>query len=273
MRNIIKYYYNIDINDIRAEDGLYFVDDYILKEVNNSFDFNLYNYLIMNNVNVFPIIQNKDGNIFTEIDNKKYILLRNNKIGLCLNFDTINSFFIPMNIGNNKDWSLLWQNKIDYFEKTINKVVDKNILECFPYYIGMGELAIRIYRENNSMTTTGLSHYRLNNEFDFMCPDNIIVDYKVRDIAELLKYKFFNELDFNDIINSLFKTNLHPGDYIILYARLLFPTYFFDCIEKGGNISKIISKASLYESLLRRIYFMIKTRVDVPRIDWLIKTA
>lgn len=272
MRNSIKYFYNIDVNGIRNENNAYFFDNYIFKEINNNFDVNIYSFLIANNIDVYPIIQNKDGNIITNIDNKRYILLRKNQDNMMLNFNIIDDFNIPVNINYDKNWSQLWQKKIDYFEHNINIIKDKNVIECFPYYIGLGELAIRIYNENKYPVTTSLSHYRLNSEVDLMSPDNIIFDYKVRDFAEYIKNNFFNDrLDINKVLFNLSKVNLQTGDYMILYARLLFPTYFFDCIENNGNIKKIISKVNLYENLLKQIYYLFRSKIDIPKIDWLIK--
>ena len=65
--------------------------------------------------------------------------------------------------------------------------------------------------------------------------------------------------------------SLSIGDYIMLYSRLLFPTYFFDCIEFNKNCYTIYSKINQYEKLLNEIYYIIRKRCDLPPVEWLIK--
>ena len=112
----------------------------------------------------------------------------------------------------------------------------------------------------------------MNNDYEFYSPDNIIVDYKVRDIAEYIKKHFFdNKLDINLLYKFLNSNNFMVDDYIILYARLLFPTYFFDCIENNNNIDIYISKINQYEKFLNQIYWVLNINRNIPKIDWIIK--
>ena len=64
----------------------------------------------------------------------------------------------------------------------------------------------------------------------------------------------------------------------MLYARLLYPSYYFDIYEdimnNNGNEEKlvnVISKVSDYEYFLYRAYQEISKYVHLERIDWLIK--
>lgn len=270
MRNAIKYYYNLDVDNIRFENGIYIFDNYIFKEITNNIDFELYNFCINNNFYLHRIIYNINNSYITKYDNKNYILLNCKKNKIISMDDIFN--FINVNPLNNRNWSELWERKIDYYEKNIINVKKKEILDIFPYYIGLGENAISIYKNNNLDTSFSISHIRLNNNYDFYCPDNIIIDYKVRDIAEYIKKSFFlDTLDLNVLISYLNRTNFMLGDYVILYARLLFPTYFFDCIENDENITMYTSKIIQYERLLNKMYFILNINKNIPRIDWLIK--
>lgn len=273
MRNAIKYYYNLDVDELKYNDHEYLFDNYILKEVDKNVDLSLYNFFISNNLYIHKIIYNIFNNIITKIDNKGYILLeKSNDIRIDMNH--ISRFLIDINPEKKRDWAKLWEMKVDYYEKNIITTVNKDILEVFPYYIGLSELAIRVYKENSAETTYSICHNRLNNSNDFYSPDNIITDYKVRDIAEYIKISFFNEtLDFNEFISGIERMNLKEGDYVLLYARLLFPTYFFDCVETEQNIEFFSSKINQYELLLTQMYYYLSPKAPVPKIDWLIKAV
>lgn len=270
MRNTIKYYYNLDVDEIKFEDGVYIFGNYIFKEINNNINFELYNFCINNNMYIYKVIYNINNNYITRFDNKDYILLnieKNKKVGINDIFNFIE--ITPINIRN---WSDLWEVKIDYYEKNIINSKKKEIFDVFPYYIGLGENAIRIYKNNNLDVSYSLGHIRLKSDYDFYSPDNIIVDYKVRDIAEYIKNNFFlNTLDINLLISYLDKTKFMMGDYIVLYARLLFPTYFFDCIENNENIIFYTSKINQYEKFLNQMYYVLNKNRTIPKIDWLIK--
>lgn len=271
MRNAIKYYYNLDIDELRYVDHEYLFDDYILKEIKNDIDINLYNFFLSNNLYIHQLVYNVNNNIVTKIDNKDYILLHKSR-ECDFSLTTIASFLIDINPEQKKDWAKLWEMKVDYYEKNIINTINKEILEIFPYYIGLSELAIRIYKENKYETTYSICHNRLVSPNDFYSPDNIVTDYKVRDIAEYIKRSFFNnELNINELINVIERMYLKEGDYVILYARLLFPTYFFDCIENGEDIKLYSSKINLYEDLLNKIYYYFNTKINLPKIEWLIK--
>lgn len=271
MRNAIKYYYDLDVDELKYKNQEYYFDNYILKELKKNIDINLYNFFISNNIYIHRIIYNVQGNYITIIDNKKFILLKKER-SLEINMHEIIKFLIDINVEEKKNWAILWEHKVDYYEKNIIRLKNKECLTVFPYYIGLSELAIRVCKEAGEYGTYSVCHDRLTCSDLFYSPDNIIIDYKVRDIAEYIKNEFFNNsLDFNNIIESLNKLFLNKADYYLLYARLLFPTYFYDCIENNENINFYIDKINQYEKLLNHIYFYLQTKVNMPKIDWLIK--
>lgn len=271
MRNTIKYYYNLDIDNIKYEKGIYIFDNYIFKEINNPINFELYNFYIGNNIYLHELIYNINNNYVTRYENKDYILLKVKKKEK-ISINNIFNFFIDVPIQDIKNWGILWEKKIDYYEKNIINTKNKKILDVFPYYIGLGENAISIYKSNNLDTTFSICHNRLNNDYEFYSPDNIIIDYKVRDIAEYIKNNFFSDtLDIDILIRYLNNNTFAADDYIVMYARLLFPTYFFDCIENNGNIDNYVSKINQYERFLNKMYIVLNIHRNIPRIDWLIK--
>lgn len=271
MRNTIKYFYNIDIDNIRYEDGMYIFNNYIFKELINPINIELYNYCIEHKIYLHKIIYNINNNYITSYENKNYILLKVEK-NERISIEDIFNFYLDTPIYDNKDWGSLWERKIDYYEKNIINTKNKKILDVFPYYIGLGENAISIYKNNKNNVTHSICHNRMNNDYEFFSPENIIIDYKVRDIAEYIKKQFFDDkLDINLLYKFLNNNIFRIDDYIILYARLLFPTYFFDCIENNNNIDIYISKINQYEKFLNHIYWVLNINRNIPKIDWIIK--
>ena len=127
-----------------------------------------------------------------------------------------------------------------------------------------------------------LSHRRLffnSTLYDLYNPLNFIVDTKVRDIAEYLKDCFFHNHDIRDEIQYFLNySHLQCNDYQLLFARFLFPSYYFDCYEKiidhgwdEKNLLPIILKNKDYEIILKQIYETISYHCQIPEIFWLKK--
>ena len=64
----------------------------------------------------------------------------------------------------------------------------------------------------------------------------------------------------------------------MLYARLLYPSYYFDIYEDVMNndgdqekIIPIINKVPEYEIFLKKAYLEISRYTNLERIDWLMK--
>lgn len=71
---------------------------------------------------------------------------------------------------------------------------------------------------------------------------------------------------------------LTPYSYHMLYARLLYPSYYFDIYEDVMNnngdeerLVKIISKVDDYELFLKEAYQEISKYTSLEHIDWIIK--
>ncbi len=271
MRNAIKYYYGIDVDSLIYKNQSYFFNSYMLKELQRDIDISLYNFFISNHIYIHNIIPNNQGSYVTIIDGKRYALF-NMKHNVKISIEEINNFFVNLIVEEKKDWGKLWENKVDYYEKKIIEIKDKEYLDVFPYYIGLSEIAIRLYKEAGTNGTYGICHNRLINDEEFYSPDNIIIDYKVRDIAEYIKILFFRDkLEIENIVEQLNKIYLSNTDYMLLFARLFFPTYFFDCLENNGNINVYISRINQYEQFLSYIYCYLKEKAYIPKIDWLKK--
>ena len=161
------------------------------------------------------------------------------------------------------------------------------ILNSFSYYIGLAENAISyINRANelykNDLYKVTLSHRRIfypNTKLNYFNPISFIFDLDVRDVAEYIKVMFFkNEDALLELITYLKITKLSNYSYHMLYARLLYPSYYFDIYENimnnnelEENLLPIIKKVEEYELFLKNSYLEISKYTEIDKIEWIIK--
>ena len=189
---------------------------------------------------------------------------------------------------NRDDWKKLWSEKVDYFEYRMSMVNENNELidGSFSYYVGLAENAISYYNdtlleEQVSNKELSISHKRIPYPVlsgKLYNPLNFIFDYKVRDIAEYFKTMFFEgNLDWEEVMDFFNKFYISKVNYRLFYARLLYPSYYFDAYEEyidnkdEERLRKIVSKAKDYEDFLFDIYNLIKKQVPIPEVEWIMK--
>lgn len=300
MNNYINFYYELyPDNIVKNKDNYTFVIN------NEKYYFTIYNRdiaeidtifklnreMIARNSLVHEIILNKKNEPLTLVDGVYYILLRvyvnDTKI---ISIDDIlfmlnsNDSIMDNNIIGRTDWVKLWSLKIDYFEYQIGHLIKKYpyIYNTVDYYIGLGENAIEYIKElseEKMNTNLSVTHRRIGANstlFDLYNPLNLVIDYKVRDIAEYIKDVFFNsDIDVYKILNELFsKAIFDKSTLSLLFSRLLFPSYYFDLYENilemdlnENIILNIIKKSTSYEKFL---YFLMQNW-SLYKIEWLVK--
>lgn len=289
MKSTINFYYNLFPDNIINQDKFYYfwIGDekfYFVPFKNNKDQvLKIYQNLLNNNKKINQIILNKDNKLITLYKNEEYALFRVN----CLENEIVEiSDFFDIKVKDSPvDWGKVWSNKIDYFTYQVSQrgLGKDNILNSFSYYVGLGENAIQYYNSiNKSDVYVGIQHKRLyanNYEINYYNALNMVIDYNVRDLAEYIKFAFFqNELNVNKIINYINKLNLNSTMMNLLFARLLFPTYYFDHYERLVNDEEdesqliiIINNVSEYEKFLCDFYNYYNMAYKMIRIDWLIK--
>ena len=210
MKNAIKYYYNLDVENIHQNKKNYkFTTNekkYLLNICTRTFEeinelYNVQIYLKTIGFYTHEIILNKENNIVTNINGIPYILLKihipNRKININ---DIITMSNIPLNLNKyprikRDNWYNLWTKKIDYIEYQISQFKKKYplIRESSDYYIGIVENCISILSEiKNNHEIITISHDRIDqntNTEEFYNPLNYILDTRVRDIGEYIKTK------------------------------------------------------------------------------------
>ena len=302
MKNIINYFYNLNITKLTNKDNIYsFYDN------DELYHFYIYNNSIKNldltkdiddslknDTLIHEIIINKDNSIITYYNNIPYILCKINiNINKPITLGEINYLSSKVISTNSKityhSWQDLWSIKMDYLEKVINENGKKYpiIVDSFNYFVGMAENAISYYNnlsnkevDNNSLV---ISHRIINindTVYAIYDPVNIIIDHKARDIAEYIKYSFFNDnTNIFKELNIYFKYNYYTkDDVVMLLARVLYPSFYFNMYEdiminskEEKIITNITSKLDKYELYLARVFKYFNNFYNLPVPEWLNK--
>lgn len=306
MKETIEYYYNLDILDLEELDGKYH-----FKIENKDFFFVFYNRSLdelddiikvtinmkEKGIDVHELIINRNNSFLTKVNNYDYILFSVSSLNETYDiFDMVSLMDkLVLNKENSKlyrnNWGVLWSQKIDYFEYQIRELgLPKSIIKnSFSYYVGLAENAISYVNNTNfkyAKVMTGrlvLSHRRVsypNYKLNYLNPLSFIFDLEVRDVAEYLKDMFFKE-DFEEVLaelSSYLKVRpLNVYEYEMLFARLLYPSYYFDVYENVMNkeeneedLIKIIKRSDDYEIFLKNAYLEISKYAKIEKIAWLI---
>lgn len=300
MKGVINYYYNFNITKYEIIN-----DNYWFNYNNNYFCFydikqNNINYSIdlLKNINInkiSKIIFNKDNNIITTYGDKKYILLKIMSENRFINVNDItqfNNYILSESLIKfyKNDWSELWKRKIDYLEYyIIQNYKSNNSIKCLLYYfIGLGENAISfyektllLYSKTKNNIVLSLSHNRIKYSdllYELYNPLNIIVDFRVRDLAEYLKSFFLTkEYTINELEKIIYSFNYNKFDYMLLLSRLMFPTFFFDKfsnlqIKKNSetDILEFYNLTEKYEAFMKDIYNILSKKFNIPFISWIV---
>ena len=288
MKSALMYYYNLENPTIYKTNGKIYVKDtknrYILEVVHSIKELNEIYYLIskIKPENYNEIVINKFNELFFEHNTIKYVLIKTNNDSTYRENNIIKKEPI---VNNNyqldrSNWYFLWCKKNDYFEYQNNHIAKeyKLIDESSDYYIGMAETAISYIKYNIQQTDNNLTicHKRIKND-EMSNPMNLVVDHRERDISEYLKYIFINqENNLNTINRILNNYNYTKDEYIRIYARMLYPSYYFDAYDEIINkkesekkLKTIIDRIEEYEMYLWQIHVQISKKIQIKKVDWI----
>ena len=305
MKDMINYYYNFNVESVEDWDTIY-----TFKWQNENFYFvplkrserELIDLTLVSKelktrgIECHDLIINKFGKLITNIYEANYILLKpigniDEEYDLQSMIKINNSLVLNPNKSNlyRNSWAKLWSDKIDYFEYQVHELGrgKEIILDSFSYYIGLGENAISyIDNTNRKYKKTGLdriclSHRRIkypNYKLNYLNPLSFIFDLEVRDIAEYIKSAFFageNSLSYLKEALAITKFSIYSLE--LLYARLLYPSYYFDIYEKIMNneeeeekLISIIEASDAYEEFLKNAYIEINKYAPIEGISWIL---
>lgn len=301
MKESIEYYYNLTIDELFIEKDVYhfkmgnrdFYFNYFSRDVKDLEDIIKCNIELKNHgINTHIILRNINNEYLTKIEDQNYILIEVINKGEIISISDIidyNRKFILIDSNNlyRNNWSYLWQTKIDYIESQLKEIKTNIIVEnSIDYYIGLAENAI--YYVNiiekkypiSNLDKIVLSRKRIyfpNYKLNYLNPLSFIFDLEVRDVAEYIKSYFFaGENALVELETFLKSIHLTTYSYNMLFARLLYPSYYFDIYEKIVNTNdksekllKIISLNVEYEKFLKKAYELISSYAPLENIEWL----
>ena len=288
MEYILSYYYQIIIDNKKIDSKGYFSYNNHLfclyKYQRNVEEINalvlLNNYMINNNISVNQIINNIYNKSLTYYEGINYVLIL---IKYQYQAGVFKNILIPENnaykILERNNWGYLWSMKIDYVEYQIEHLINKYpiLYKTVYYYIGLSENAIKYFKmlrlDNVNLY---VEHRRISDDYLYN-PVEIVIDYKIRDISEYIKKCFINNRkSIYEIKKYLMQLSLSNIDYILLYVRLLYPSFYFDVYDKIVNnnleekkILKITNMVMGYEELLYEVYLLIARRINIIGINWI----
>lgn len=306
MKEMITFYYNLEPTEISQKDNCYEWQEkgerFILFPLSRTEEelkmiYQVCEELKIRHIPVHTFIRNRENKLISKIYEQEYILFKIEATKEEMNvIDMIkfqNSLILSLDKKNqyHNNWDILWSKKIDYFEYQIHELGKnkKVILNSFSYYIGLAENAISYARNTNKKIGISnfdkicLCHKRVefpNTKDQFMNPLLFIFDLQVRDIAEYIKSTFFQDevdarIELNAFLNMERKTRY---EYQMFYARMLYPSYYFDIYEQIMNnqeeeqkLIKIIEKNQQYEAFLNEIYIKICKIIEIDKIEWINK--
>lgn len=281
MENILNYYYDINVIDIKKYDYYYLItsdegEEYLFNEIVNVSELKeILDYLNNTNMLYHLLMLTKEQNITITYNDKEYALfkVRDN--------DNLNIFSFSNLITNGKCiWGTLWSNRVDYYLEQLKEVVDINEIKyAMDYYISLAEIAISYFNtleeiyKSNELTYT-ISHHITSSpvsKYELYNPSNMCKDLIVRDVAEYIKASFFEDiLTNNEILNLIDRINLNEQLANYLLVRLIYPSYMFKIYDKYIETKEIdrkfyeyMKKSREYEHLLANIYNKLKLKFSI----------
>ncbi len=299
MKNVINYFYNLQPDSIyqQGQQSKFSINNnnYVLLPYTRSNeelkDLQLLSTsLLAQGIICHQFIPNINSSLVTLVNDKPYVLLivyiNNN------NYVSFNDLVWVSNIQSlpevkslrRDDWFILWTKKIDYLEYQVSQFGKTYPLlrESFSYFVGMAETGISLLKSINTNyePSLSLSYRRIKKDdslFELYNPLNFIIDYRLRNIVEYFKDCFFKDLNLTaSLFNYLSYNNLESDEAILFYARMLFPTFYFDIYEKivhkevkEEEILRIVHKMEEYESFLSYLYNYFKSNMPFPEIEWI----
>lgn len=289
MENILNYYYDINVINIKKYDYYYLVtsdeeEDYIFNEIVNINELKeIIDYLNNTNMLYHLLMLTKEQNITITYNDKEYALfkVRDN--------DNLNIFSFSNLITNGKCiWGTLWSNRVDYYLEQLKEVVDINEIKyAMDYYISLAEIAISYFNNleeiyKSSELTYTISHHITSSpvsKYELYNPSNMCKDLIVRDVAEYIKASFFEDiLTNNEILNLVDRVNLNEQLANYLLVRLIYPSYMFKIYDKYIETKEIdrkfyeyMKKSREYEHLLANIYNKLKLKFSIKAYIYFFK--
>ncbi|CAG9621062.1 spore coat putative kinase YutH [Sutcliffiella rhizosphaerae] len=279
-------------------------------------------YMIRTHQDIYvcSFVKNKNDSYITEIEGKKVAIFRmpydysSRMLVIGKDLATFHNHARSYpakvtSINRIGQWKNLWVTRIDQMENFFREKVrsnpvdsfDSQFVESFPYYLGLTENAIQYLVDTelddspmmNDAAT--LCHHRFTNltwqQGNWMkLPVDWIFDHACRDISEWIRSECRKGNEMNPTKIQTFLQDyeriapLSSFSWRLLYARLIFPIHYFECVEdyytSGPGTDKkwhedrlrgILKSSSINEQFLGNFYDLAAVPAKtygIPTLDW-----
>lgn len=272
-------------------------------------------------IRVGSILPTIDGQLSTTIDEEIVAIIRcpvyTHRVSNSLGYELARfhkrgrSFPYQVNKVNRiGQWKYLWEKRLDQMELFWKGKVKQHpenrfetlFVEAFPYYIGLTENAIQ-YLVDTEMDETPtaidsatICHHRFteiswDKDSFTKLPTEWVYDHYSRDLAEYIRDQYVSgDKSQNGQIAHFLReyeqvSPLSSFSWRLIYARLLFPLHFFECIEgyymseseskkekQLQRLESILSHSGDHEHFLATFLSSVgvnEKRLTIPNINWL----
>ena len=199
---------------------------------------------ILKDKRISQIVLTKNKEYYTKYKNEYIILLKINDLENNIDLEYMNIF--------NLENDLEEKNIIEEYIKQIDELESKIKEIHKDYYIGLAEISISILNDKLGLKESVIGH---NISFDKISkeelnnPLNFVKIDKMYNVANYIKYKFFNdELNIEEL-NNIIKSIKEGEEFNRFLAHMLYPNYYFESNEK----EKIVKKHKKYEKMILMI--------------------
>jgi len=297
MRDLISFSYNIDVTGLIELDEIYYINHgssytYIIP-VGNEKSTTFFHLLKF--INASPYF----SHIFT-VENAPTLLIRDTHF-YCLHsqiklHQTITSsqlnvpVLYPAEYPLASHFKIKWLQKNQIHEQNLNLALDKTppimrsvLFDLATYYIHLNEEAYRLLKPfEMTAFSTSLCHARLKPDtplYQFFMPNYLTLDNRSRIYCEYIRHLYLETGDMAHIekivAHIAYADPLVPNEWQFLYARLYFPTHFYDVvydiIANGQvNLEHLYDQTLNYSELLSILPVFVQkyTGITLDNPEW-----
>ena len=277
MRDLINWYFNMPEVDFIESDGVFFANHqnsyiYIIPIGSEKTTTFFHLLQLIQNSSALQVISPHEGGLTVTFSGQEYYAIMSKfNLNEQITLGTLKSkeiYNAPYKIASH--YKNLWVSKNQLHESTLQAAIEKVapvdqplLFDIATYYIHMSEQAYSLLTpiEHIDFYAT-LCHARVTprtRTYELLMPQFLIIDNKSRNYCEYIRHQFLESYNFGNInqIVAYIHANdpLNATEWAFLYARLYFPTHFYDCLHNIQNgspedITELYEHTLHYQKLL-----------------------
>ena len=221
----------------------------------------------------YKINKNIDGQLYSTYKETNYVLLTTS--------NNIRTSTKPLVIQRNisgeiikSNWKELWVKKKEYYSQIIEQShQDEQAQILYDYYNTMAETAISYLPNVEQINKRQIITHRIFKQSELYKQLNLIVDIEERELAEKIRESILNKSIELNKLNDFFVSFSKNINLELVYARLLFPNYYYDGLLKSSidntAFNILIGDMTFYEAKLKELYKIFNKVQNIKKVDWL----